>query len=44
MDDSDCTLEALIRDNAETLKMCRLYRADYLLIDSDYRVDEVFRI
>ena len=44
LDDSDCTVETLIRDNAETLKMCRLYGADYLLIDSDYRVDEVFRI
>ena len=44
LDDSDCTVETLIRDNAETLKMCRLYGADYLLIDGDYRVDEVFRI
>ena len=44
LDDSDCTVETLIRDNAETLKMCRLYGADYLLIDGDYRVDEVFKI
>ncbi len=44
LDDSDCTVETLIRDNTETLKMCRLYGADYLLIDSDYCVDEVFRI
>ena len=44
LDDSDCTVETLIRDNAETLKMCRLYGADYLLIDDDYHVDEVFRI
>lgn len=44
LDDSDCTVETLIRDNAETLKMCRLHGADYLLIDGDYRVDEVFRI
>lgn len=43
LDDSDCTVETLIRDNAETLKMCRLYGADYLLIDSDYCVDGVFR-
>lgn len=43
-DDSDCTENTLIRDNAETLKMCQLYGADYLLIDSDYRVDEAFRI
>ena len=44
LDDSDCTVETLIRDNTETLKMCRLYGADYLLIDGDYRVDEAFRI
>lgn len=44
LDDADCTMEALIRDNAEALKMCRLYGADYLLIDSNYCVDEAFRI
>ena len=44
LDDSDCTVETLIRDNTETLNMCRLYGADYLLIDGDYRVDEIFRI
>ncbi|MDE6280518.1 MAG: ATP-binding protein [Oscillospiraceae bacterium] len=44
LDDSDCTMETLIRDNTEALKMCQLYGADYLLIDGDYRVDEIFRI
>ncbi len=39
LDDSDCTIESLIRDNTEALKMCRLYHADYFLIDSTYCVD-----
>lgn len=29
----DCSLEELIRDNQETLALCRRYGADYLLID-----------
>ena len=44
LDDSNCTVETLIHDNTEILKMCQLYGADYLLIDSDYCVDEAFRI
>ena len=39
LDDSDCTMDSLIRDNAEVLKMCQKYGADYLLIDNDYQVD-----
>lgn len=36
LDDSDCTMETLIRDNAEALKMCREYNVDYILIDKTY--------
>ena len=32
-------MDSLIRDNAEVLKMCQKYGADYLLIDNDYQVD-----
>ena len=39
LDDSDCTMELLLRDNAETLAMCRARRLDYILIDDAYRVD-----
>ncbi len=39
LNDSDCTLESLIHDNMETLKMCRQYGVDYLLIDKNYYVD-----
>ena len=39
LDDSDCTMETVLRDNRETLKQCQLHRADYILIDDAYRVD-----
>ena len=39
MDDSDCTLETLLRDNAQTLEACREYGAEYILIDGNYHVE-----
>ncbi len=39
MDDSDCTLEMLLQDNAQTLESCRKYDAPYILIDGTYCVD-----
>ena len=39
LDDSGCTMETVLRDNAETLEQCRLHQADYILIDAAYRVD-----
>lgn len=39
LDDQCCTVEALVHDNAETLKMCQSYGVDYILIDGDYSVD-----
>lgn len=36
LDDSGCTMDTLLRDNAEVLKMCQLYHVDYLLIDGSY--------
>lgn len=39
LDDSSCTMETLLRDNAETLEMCRKHGAEYILIDENYRVD-----
>ena len=39
LDDSDCTLESLLRDNAHTLEMCRKYGVPYTLIENDYRID-----
>lgn len=42
LDDSDCTMENLIHDNAKTLEMCQLYNTNYYLIDSDYPLDMDF--
>ncbi len=39
LDDADCTLEALLRDNQETLDQCRRYGTEYCLIDGEYLVD-----
>lgn len=39
LDDSDCTLESLIRDNTEALEMCRRYGAEYFLIHDAYPMD-----
>lgn len=39
MDDTYCTLESLLEDNAHNLKMCEKYNCNYLLIDGEYDVD-----
>lgn len=39
LDDADCTMEALLHDNGETLRRCRESGAEMLLIDGEYRVD-----
>lgn len=39
MDDSDCTLDALLRDNARMLEACREYDLPYILIDRDYDIE-----
>lgn len=39
MDDEGCTIETVLRDNAELLEQCQNYKAHYLLIDDEYHVD-----
>lgn len=39
MDDANCTIEAVRRDNAEILRQCQLHNVDYLLIDEKYQID-----
>ncbi|MDE7244270.1 MAG: adenylate kinase [Oscillospiraceae bacterium] len=41
-DDSDCTIDTLIRDNREALKLCRMHQAKYFLIDGVYGTDIEF--
>ena len=38
-DDRDCTLEAVLNENAEVLKLCRSHNAEYVLIDDEYKID-----
>lgn len=40
LDDSDCSQEALKRDNEICLELCRKYNCEYILIDENYCVDE----
>ena len=42
LDDSQCTMESLIRDHAEALQLCRQYGVNDLLIDGSYCVDAAF--
>lgn len=39
IDDEYCTMEMLLRDNAEILEMCKKYGANYILIDEEYHVE-----
>lgn len=39
IDDEGCTIEAVLRDNAEFLKLCRYYKVRYFLIDEEYQID-----
>lgn len=39
MDDEDCTLEMVRRDNAKMLEKCMKHEVEYIYIDEDYQVD-----
>lgn len=39
IEDSYCKKELLLRDNQISLKMCKKYDCDYILIDDEYKVD-----
>ena len=39
LDDSDCTMEFVLQENAQTLDMCKKHSANYLFIDDEYNVD-----
>ena len=38
MDDTWCTMESVLEDNARYLEMCKKYNYNYILIDHDYQV------
>ena len=39
LDDSYCTMETLLQDNAETLEQCKNYGVEYILIENEHCVD-----
>lgn len=39
LDDGDCTLESVLRDNAKVLEQCKKHKVDYVLIDDEYEVE-----
>ena len=41
LDDGYCTVENLVRDNAEVLRQCKLCGAEYFLIDGEYDKNKI---
>lgn len=39
IDDSWCTIDSVLEDNANYLKKCQKYNLNYILIDDDYQID-----
>ena len=39
MDDEDCTLEMVLKDNAEMHEKCIRHEVEYIYIDEEYQVD-----
>ncbi len=39
IEDEGCTIQTVLRDNAEILELCQNYKANYLLIDDEYQVN-----
>ena len=38
-DDEDCTLENVLKDNAQVLELAQKHNVDYVLIDDKYEID-----
>ena len=39
LDDEYCTMESVLRDNAQILALCKEHNANYVLIDDEYKID-----
>ena len=39
LDDSDCTMDSVLADNAEILRHAQMHNANYILIDDKYEID-----
>ena len=39
LDDSDCTMDSVLADNAEILRLAQMHNANYILVDDKYEID-----
>lgn len=39
LNDEDCTLDGVLKDNAEVLQLAKKHDANYILIDDEYEID-----
>ena len=39
LDDADCTLESVLKDNRQVLELVTAHGVNYILIDDEYRID-----
>lgn len=39
LDDSDCTMDSVLADNAEILRLAQMHNANYILIDNKYNIN-----
>ena len=39
LEDGDCTLESVLRENAQVLASAQKWNANYILIDEEYKID-----
>ena len=39
LDDTDCTIESVLEDNAEMLRLAKEYEVNYVLIKESYKID-----
>ena len=37
--DDDCTIDSLLKDNAQVLELCQKHNANYVLIDGEYKIE-----
>ena len=39
LDDSDCTMESVLKDNVRMLELAQKHNVNYVLIDDKYEID-----
>ena len=39
LEDEDCTLESVLKDNKQNLELAQKYKINYILIDNNYEID-----